>query len=186
MRRPGKKASALEAPPTGAAAWLIRFFSTAGWAGLVPGIPGTAGSFMGVILWYVIGRVHPRPFTSFLILLGIYFFGVVMAERATRMFPEAEHNVIVIDEMLGFMIAASFVAPGFYVNEDRLILAMFFVYRMFNIMKPFPMKKLESLPGGWGIMSDDLLSGVVTLLVFYLPFQGFWYVQLGLSVAAGS
>ena len=183
VRPSKKKKPKLDVAQPGCSTSIVTFFATAGWSGFVPVAPGTAGSLVGLGLWYLLGRMELRHFTHFLVFLAIYLIGVFIAERAMKIFPEAEHNVIVIDEMLGFMIAASFVAPGYFINEGRLLMALFLVYRLFNIIKPFPMKKLDELPGGWGVMSDDVLSGVVTLLVFYLPLQGFWYVHLGLSIA---
>jgi len=180
-RRKKKKADLI--PQTGPFASLVKFFATAAWTGYCPAVPGTAGSLLGMLLWHFWGRLNARPFSWLLLFMGIYFFGVWVSSHARKLFCEAEHNLIVIDEMMGFMIAASFLAPGYYSNESRLLFAMFLVYRGFNIFKPFPMRKLESLPGGWGIMTDDIYSGVMTLLIFYLPLEPFWVVQLGLSPA---
>ena len=168
---------------TGPFVSFVKFFATAGWAGYCPVAPGTAGSLVGMLLWYLWGRLNARPFSWLLLFLSIYFFGVWVSSHARRVFCEAEHNLIVIDEMLGFMIAASFLPPGYYRNEGRLLFAIFFVYRLLNILKPFPLGKLEALPGGWGVMTDDICSGVMTLLIFYLPLEPFWVVQLSLTPA---
>ena len=183
QRKKMKKRPEPVGPQGGVIEKFTLMFATAFWSGYFPAMPGTAGSFVGLIIWYFWGRMEPRPFTTLLFVLGIYVFGVFITSRATKIFCEADHNLIVWDEMLGMIIATSFLTPGLYTNENRLIFAMFLTYRLLNILKPFPLKKLQALPGGWGVMTDDVASGVITLLIFYLPLQGFWAKQLGLTLA---
>ena len=183
QRRKKKKRPEPVGPQGGVLEGLTLFFATGFYSGYFPAIPGTAGSFVGLIIWSIWGRFEPRPFTTLLFILAIYIFGVFISSKATKIFCEADHNLIVWDEMMGMLIATSFLVPGHYSNENRLIFAMFLTYRLLNILKPFPLKKLQSLPGGWGVMTDDIASGVITLLIFYLPLQGFWVKQLGLTVS---
>ena len=164
---------------------IIRFFATGFFSGYFPAIPGTAGSCVGLIIWSLWGYVDARPFTTFLFVLCIYVIGVVLTSKARKILCEADHNLIVWDEMMGMFIAASFIDPGYYSNENRLIFTVFLTYRLLNILKPFPLRKLQELPGGWGIMTDDIVSGVIAMMIFYLPLQSFWVKQLGLTISHG-
>lgn len=176
-----KKPKAPEVPKTGFFPSMIRFFASGAYSGHFPVAPGTAGSLVGVAIWYTLARLPLNPFGTFLLLLGFYLFGVWVSTHAERIYCKGDAPVIVIDEILGFLIAASFFTPGRYTNEWRMIVVLFVIYRLLDILKPFPVGRAEKLPAGWGVMTDDVLAGFITLLIGYLPFEWFWKSWLGLA-----
>ncbi|HEY6571944.1 MAG TPA: phosphatidylglycerophosphatase A [Candidatus Eisenbacteria bacterium] len=74
---------------------------------------------------------------------------------------------IVIDEVVGMLVAVLGVAHGSG-SPALLLVAAFFLFRFFDIVKPFPIRQIQALPGGWGIVADDLLAGVATNLALRL------------------
>ena len=137
-------------------AWLIATFFGAGY--LRPG-PGTYGSAAAAVLWLLAGTlVHHNTLT----LTIVTAVGVVMATAAgipaaTRVAREAgreDPGFVVIDEVAGQWVALLFVPPLWPNALVALIL-----FRFFDILKPPPIRWFESLPGGLGIMADDLVAG---------------------------
>jgi phosphatidylglycerophosphatase A len=94
--------------------------------------------------------------------------GVWVSEQVSRHSGQKDPSMVVIDEFAGIFI--SFLAvPATPVN-----LALGFVlFRLFDIWKPGPIRRLEALPGGWGIMMDDILCGVFVTVLFQIYFFGF-------------
>ena len=93
--------------------------------------------------------------------ITLSFFGIWVSNKATiYFFKEKDSKRIVIDEIIGFLIAM-FLIPF----EFKFILAAFIIFRVIDILKPFPIRRLEKLPGGWGVMCDDLLAGVYANLI---------------------
>ena len=139
--------------------WLIKFIATGFYTGYTPIAPGTAGSLIGVIIYLGMHRL-PWPW-YLLILVALSLFGVWISNKATSyFFKEKDNKRIVIDEIIGFLIAM-FLIPF----EFKFILAAFIIFRVIDIIKPFPIRRLEKLPGGWGVMCDDLLAGVYANLI---------------------
>ena len=143
-------------------------------SGYSPVAPGTAGALLAsLILWGLHTWLHV-PFgggwrqTMWLLPLLIFFFflGVVAAAKLT---PKWGHDPskVVVDEMVGLWIAMLGV-PFSWLN---LALA-FVLFRGFDIWKPFGIRRLERLPGGWGVMMDDVVAGIYSCFVLqgYLSF----------------
>jgi phosphatidylglycerophosphatase A len=128
--------------------------ATAAGAGLAPIAPGTAGAAVGVALAaglvLVFGEAAIVPGALVATLLGF-----VSAGPAARALGEEDPGRVVIDEVAGQMVALAFVPPSVL-----LWVASFFLFRVFDVLKPFPARQLEALPGGSGIMADDLAAGL--------------------------
>jgi phosphatidylglycerophosphatase A len=139
--------------------WFCKLLATGFYTGYIPGAPGTAGTLIGVILYL---GIHKLSWPCYLLIFIVLFLlGVYLSDRATNyFFKEKDSKRIVIDEIVGFLVAM-FLVPF----ETRFIIAAFLVFRVFDILKPFPLRRLETLPGGWGVMGDDLLAGVYTNLL---------------------
>ena len=121
-------------------------------AGKIPGAPGTWGSLAAAPLFYfLIGT----PLVHLGVLVIVYFTGVYAATRVEKDYGEKDPSCVVIDEVLG-MGVAMFLIPG----QWPFALMALILFRIFDIGKPYPIRKLEKLPGGWGIMTDDLLAGI--------------------------
>jgi len=179
-KRKGKKQSAIE--QGGIVNTIIMFFITSFYSGRFPGIPGTAGSIVGYFLWKTWSYTNPRPFSSFLFVLFAGAFGCFLASKALVLMVEGDRNMFVWDEMLGCFIALSFLRPGTYKDETYLILAVFALYRLLNIVKPFPIGVLGRQPGIMGLMSEGIVAGLIAMLVFFLPLESFWVDTLKLVV----
>jgi phosphatidylglycerophosphatase A len=134
-------------------------------AGYSPFAPGTAGSVLALLLVVAFRQtsLSPRWWTVSLAALALALFavGVWSAGRAEKVFRRVDPGQVVIDEVVGQMI--TFVATprvgwvGFLIG--------FVLFRVFDIVKPFPARRAEHLPGGWGIMLDDVVAGFYSLVV---------------------
>jgi phosphatidylglycerophosphatase A len=138
-------------------AFVVATFFGAGYG--KPG-PGTWGSVASVLLWAAFAwGLHPTPDTLFLILLaGIalsIMVGVPAATIVARESGRKDPQFVVIDEVAGQWIAL--LGCPFDLRHAAIALVLF---RLFDITKPFPARQLESLPGGWGIVFDDVAAGL--------------------------
>jgi len=146
---------------------LARILATAGGAGYAPIAPGTFGSAVGVALFAVLSALHPLLFiltTATLLALGTW-----ASDRAEEFFGKKDDGRIVIDEVVGQLIA---LAPLlFFANlagTHLLVLlgAGFLLFRLFDIWKPGPVGWAERrFEGGAGVMLDDVAAGVLAALV---------------------
>ncbi len=138
-------------------AFTVATFFGAGYG--KPG-PGTWGSVAAVLLWaaYAWG-VHPAPQTLFIALLGAIaisiVFGVPASTIAARESGREDPGFVVVDEVAGQWIALL----GCPI-EWRHALISLVLFRLFDITKPFPVRRLEDLPEGWGIVFDDVAAGL--------------------------
>ena len=133
---------------------LSMIFSTFFGTGFFPIAPGTAASFLTVLLFKLGLYRLPWPFQA-LIIVVLFIAGGAASTRYARLLNRKDPGRIVIDETCGQLIALFLVTPGW----KELLLA-FFLFRIFDIIKPYPIKKLEGLPLGWGIMADDVGAGL--------------------------
>lgn len=131
--------------------------------GYLPIAPGTWASAFTVILIYF----SPLAGAPFLLLAGataaVYVIGVPAAKASEAHFAKKDPRPCVIDEVAGQMVSLWFLP-----RQAGYFIAAFFLFRLFDIVKPFPVNKSESLPHGFGIMTDDVLAGGYTLAVLQL------------------
>jgi len=146
---------------TGAALLIATWFG----CGYAPQGPGTAGSLAALVIAIVLhlsagaGRGAILLLTAILLLPGIWSAGVV-ARRAQLEDPQ----YVVVDEVIGQWITLA----GASVWNWKSWLAAFVFFRLFDIWKPPPARQLERLPGGWGIVADDMMAGVYGALAIFL------------------
>jgi len=131
---------------------------------LKPG-PGTWVSLATVLLWFGASHyLHPSPHVLLAILLAAIVFtialGVPAATIAERASGRHDPGFIVIDEVAGQAITLLFCPPDW-----RHALIALILFRLFDITKPFPVRRLERLPAGWGIVFDDVAAGLYALVV---------------------
>jgi phosphatidylglycerophosphatase A len=131
---------------------------------LKPG-PGTWASVAAVALWAVFARfAHPTPHQLLFTLLGATVFAVLLGVPAAtiveRQSGRADPGFVVIDEVIGQWIALLFCPPDW-----RHALVALILFRLFDITKPFPIRRLERLPAGSGIVFDDVGAGLYALVV---------------------
>jgi phosphatidylglycerophosphatase A len=128
---------------------LAAWFGT----GLIPRAPGTCGSLAAIPFILLIGPLG-LAWTS-LVVLAFIVLSVGVAGRTARLLDEDDPSVVVIDEVAGMAVAL------FLVPQSWLSLALGFVlFRLFDILKPYPINFFEKIEGGKGIVSDDLAAGV--------------------------
>jgi phosphatidylglycerophosphatase A len=143
-------------------AWIAGTFFGAGL--LKPG-PGTWGSAAAALLWFgaaVAFRPAPGPlaWATFAAAMAALAIGIPAATRVEQESGREDPGHVVIDEAVGQWIAL------IHARVDvRHMLAAFLFFRLFDIVKPWPARRLEDLPAGWGIMLDDVAAGVYALLL---------------------
>ena len=153
-------------------AWKERpistFFATGLGIGMIPFAPGTWGSLEGLVIALAINARVSDGFLWILAkALGVFLLGIYWSGRSEAVAGEKDPGPIVIDEVAGQLLAS---APCALLAGDRswwLWLASFLLFRFFDIWKPGPIRKLQDLPGGWGIMVDDVAAGILAGVITY-------------------
>jgi phosphatidylglycerophosphatase A len=146
---------------------LALVIATAGFVGFVPVAPGTAGSAVGLLI-YVILRVIDSGIAEALAIASALLLGIWSAEIVERQLGK-DPGPVVIDEVLGMLVTLAFL------NVTSFgALVGFIVFRVYDVLKPYPAARLEHLRGGPGIMLDDLVAGVyghltMRLLIAVVP-----------------
>lgn len=138
---------------------LVLFFCRLGVAGLGPGAPGTWGTLLACLLACFL--FLPLPFGWRLLLLAVLFvLGGLAAGRAEVLLGCKDPGEVVIDELVGVWLV---LLPFAHANI-WLLLAAFVFFRFFDILKPWPVRASEAwLPGGFGVMIDDVVAGIWAL-----------------------
>lgn len=140
---------------------LITFLATGFCSGLSPVAPGTVGTLAGVVVCLL---CLPMPWIMRLIIvLALLALSIYVAEQAEKIYQKKDDQRIVIDEIIGLQITMLPVA----INGLNLC-AAFVLFRIFDIWKPFPVKNLQGLPGGWGVVIDDVAAGIYAGMVLWL------------------
>ena len=120
----------------------------------MPGAPGTAGTLAAVGIVYLLSLAGGEAL-YLVFTLGLTIFSFATAGRCVSIFQREDPPEVVIDEVCGFLVCMLFITP------NPLTLAVgFFLFRFFDIAKPFPIRRFERLPGGYGIVMDDVMAGV--------------------------
>lgn len=139
---------------------LIIQLATGLGVGRIPRVPGTAGTLMGVILYLILARVFPS-LIYYAIALGVLFLvGVWISGKAEKYLGNKDDQLIVFDEIVAFPVAM-FALPSSFLY----ILTGFVLFRVFDMVKPFRIEKIQKLNGGWGIMGDDLAAAILVNVV---------------------
>jgi len=132
-------------------------------AGLARVAPGTVGTLVAFPLWWLLHEAYPMPLL-FGVLFGLFAVGVWACEITGRDLGAPDHGAMVWDEIVAFVLVLAIVPPG-----ARWQVAAFVLFRVFDIVKPPPIRQLERrVKGGLGVMLDDLLAAGYTLLVLAL------------------
>lgn len=141
---------------------LMVFLCSGLGVGYLPGAPGTFGTLWGMVLFYLT-RNFPQTW-FFLGTLVFFALSVLLAHFAEKKLGVHDSSVIIIDEIVGFLVAVL----GFSFSWP-LAIAAFFVFRLFDVVKPFPVGWVDrKVSGGFGVVFDDVLAGVYTNIVLRL------------------
>ncbi len=140
---------------------IIKVLATGFGAGLSPVMPGTAGTLVGVLICLAFLPLH--WIFRFLFVAALVGVAVYVSGRAEKIYGKKDDQRIVIDEIAGFLLAMLPVAINF------LNLAFAFVlFRIFDIWKPYPLRKFQEFPGGWGVVVDDIGAGIYTAAILLI------------------
>jgi phosphatidylglycerophosphatase A len=135
--------------------------ATVGGAGFVPVAPGTAGSAVGVVIYFLTS--HWPAAWQIALVAGVSLLGVLASTPAAAALGRKDPGPVVIDEVAGQLLTLLLTGVGWLGA-----LGGFLAFRVLDIVKPWPAQKLEALPGGVGIMADDLMAGVYGNLVLLI------------------
>jgi phosphatidylglycerophosphatase A len=131
------------------------FIATVGYCGYFPIAPGTVGSAAGLLFYALVAWTGSSAFEVALIV-GLFAAGVWAGTTAERYFGGVDPGPIVLDEVVGMLITLAFV-PGLGWSGA---LAGFVLFRVFDVIKPYPAARFEQLHGGLGVMADDAMAAV--------------------------
>jgi phosphatidylglycerophosphatase A len=138
--------------------------------GLFPAAPGTAASAVSVLAYRFV--LHGWPWTVYVLVLVVLFLsGAAASSRYARELGRPDPGRVVVDEVCGQLLALTLLPA-----EWLPLLLSFAAFRFFDIVKPGPIRTLEKLPSGWGIMADDAAAGLAAAVA----------VRLVLALARGA
>jgi phosphatidylglycerophosphatase A len=148
---------------------LIVFIATGIYSGYSPIAPGTAGSVVGLVLvWFVTGPMWASsPLLTVIAFALAFAISCWISGRAEEIFHEPDSSKIVIDEVLG-MAVTMFGNP----ITVPYLLAGFLLFRIFDIVKPFPASSIDrSVPGGTGVMLDDFVVAIYANILLQIAWR---------------
>jgi phosphatidylglycerophosphatase A len=147
---------------------LAVFLATAGYSGYFPIAPGTVGSAVGLLVYLLVWWTA-SPVVETALMLALFAAGVWAGTIAERYFGGIDPGPVVLDEVVGMLITLAFIPVGV-----SGAIAGFVLFRVFDVIKPFPAGRLERLHGGFGVMADDAMAAIyanlsLRLLIAMLP-----------------
>ena len=138
------------------------FIATFGYVGFFPIAPGTAGSLAALALFAFV-RWIGLPAFELATIGAVLAIGIWSANGAERALGRKDPGPVVIDEVLGMLITLALLPVSL-----TGVLVGFLLFRLFDVVKPYPAGRMEHLPGGYGIMLDDAMAGLYAHLVLRL------------------
>jgi phosphatidylglycerophosphatase A len=143
---------------------LAQLLATWFGCGYMPKAPGTAGSLAAVALAWLLHHFTGLQWATFAYLAALLFPGAVWAAEATaKSTGLKDPQIVVVDEVVGQWLTLA----GAVTLNWKSWLAGFVLFRVFDMWKPYPVRQLERLPGGLGIVADDAMAGVYGALVLF-------------------
>ena len=133
--------------------------------GLIPVGPGTFGTLAAIPLFYALSFTPIYIYLA--ITVAVILISVWASTIAEEIFQKTDPGQVVADEVSGFLVAMILVPP----TISNIFLG-FLLFRLFDIAKPYPVRKFEELPGGWGIVIDDVAAGVYACITLHI--LGYW------------
>ena len=135
------------------------FVCSFGYIGFFPVAPGTVGSAAGVAV-YLAARSLGNPYIEPLLIVALAVAGVALTRPCEEDLRCTDPGPIVIDEVMGMLITLAAIPIGW-----GGILLGFFLFRVLDVVKPFPARQLEKLHGGFGVMADDAMAAIYANLL---------------------
>lgn len=147
---------------------LILLFTSGLYTGYIPFASGTWGTALAMLLYWPMAGLNRWPsqggrlWLYALIVAAVTVAGTWASTRAEAMHGKKDPGKIVIDEIAGYFISV-FLLPF----DWRWLVAAFFVFRLFDVWKPTPIRQLQGIKGGLGVMIDDVLAGAYTCILLH-------------------
>jgi phosphatidylglycerophosphatase A len=130
--------------------------------GYFPVAPGTAGALAAAAIgWLLVDYAALPPWALFPLALALFPPAAWASSEVERSAGLHDPGYIVVDEVVGQWIALAVVRPGYWQEWVMAII----LFRLFDIAKPRPIRALERLPGGWGVVADDAAAGLCAMMV---------------------
>ena len=134
------------------------FVATGAGSGYAPIAPGTAGSALGLLLFWPLSWLP--LFWQIGVTAAVFVLGTLAASRVATEVGLKDPGIVVVDEVVGMWISLLFLPL------TPIVAALgFLLFRLLDVVKPWPARDFERLPGGWGIMTDDVMAGVYANLL---------------------
>lgn len=148
--------------------FLARIISTGMGVGYFPLAPGTMGALAILIVYWICPEINSLQLLLIVIglsAIGIYTATITEKEMKNRLGQDngSDPSIIVIDEIIGMLIAVIAIPKTTF-----FLIAAFILFRIFDIAKPYPIRKMEKFPGGWGIVLDDVIAGIYANIVIQI------------------
>lgn len=137
--------------------FIIKIITTFFYVGYLPFIPGTFGSLAGIILFYF---VKNDTFVYGLVILILAILGLTFAGKAEKIFNRKDPRQVVLDEVVGMLLSLLFLP-----YDIKLVVSGFFLFRLLDTLKPYPIRWFEERHGSIGIMGDDIIAGLYTNII---------------------
>ena len=134
-------------------------------SGLAPKAPGTAGTLLGLPLYWLIAAAAPDLPNRIILLIAAFLLGVWACSRTGRALGAADHGGMVWDEIVAFALVLMFIPALLFTPAGWLWIALAFaLFRLFDILKPWPIRLADAhLKNGFGVMFDDLLAAAYAI-----------------------
>ncbi len=139
---------------------MVKLIASFFYIGYLPIASGTYASIGGLLIFFLLreNSFYLQTITGLIVFLGFLTCG-----RAEKILKVKDSRKIVIDEVSGMLICCCFIRATFF-----HALVIFFLFRVFDILKPFPLNRIESLKGSIGVMLDDIFAAFYALAALYI------------------
>ena len=154
--------------PLGEAPWLHVILSTGFGSGFFPVAPGTAGAAVALGIWWLC-YLHLPVYTLFWVTIGLIVITTIIGVWTSNVMERYwghDSRIVNIDEFVGTWIPLLAAPAG--ADTWWLSLLGFALFRIIDMWKPLGCRRLDQLPGGWGVMLDDVLAGTYALIIIMI------------------
>jgi phosphatidylglycerophosphatase A len=144
--------------------------ATVGGIGYVPVAPGTFGSVAGLVLWLALPASAAVQGAA---IVALFAAGSMSGNVAEHHFGKTDPRHVVIDEVMGMLITLLLIPVGY-----QGAIAGFLLFRLFDVLKPWPANRLEKLHGGVGVMADDAMAAIYANLALRVCIWSYGYLVI--------